>query len=227
MAKDLAIVLNSGSVNSAVATALAGQRYRPILLHALSGPLNESGGTEPSRRRVAFDQQVAHFKPYREHVLPMPYLAQLAGAAGPRPPASASDPRQQTPIAPQMVELLPLVAAGVQFAAHYQAAAICLGLRIGNQPDELAQATEYVQIWTELAQLPCGQPELEIVVPLLEMEPWQVVDLAFQVNAPLERTWSCVNNEGEPCWACRGCRVREAAFQQAAKPDPLRTSARG
>ena len=38
MAKDLAIVLNSGSVNSAVATALAAQKYRVVLLHGEAAP---------------------------------------------------------------------------------------------------------------------------------------------------------------------------------------------
>ncbi|HEX4124774.1 MAG TPA: 7-cyano-7-deazaguanine synthase, partial [Tepidisphaeraceae bacterium] len=61
---------------------------------------------------------------------------------------------------------------------------------------------------------------------LLELEAWQVVDLGFQVSAPLERTWSCEDTGTEACWACRGCRARESAFQQAGKPDPLRTSRR-
>jgi 7-cyano-7-deazaguanine synthase len=122
-----------------------------------------------------------------------------------------------------MMELLTLMSAAARFAAHYHSAAIYLGLRVGAGVDELAQATEYIQIWTELLQLPCGLPDLEFIAPLLELEPWQVVDLGFQVSAPLDRTWSCTNDGGEPCWACRGCRTREAAFQQAAKPDPLRT----
>ena len=73
-----------------------------------------------------------------------------------------------------------------------------------------------------LRNLPCDQPDLEVHAPLLELEPWQVVDLGFQVSAPFEKTWSCGEDAGEPCWACRGCRAREAAFQQAGKPDPLR-----
>ena len=227
MAKDLAIVLNSGGINSAVATALAAQRYRPILLHVVGAQPAEAGSTQPSRTRVAFDQQVAHFKPYREHVLPMPYLSQLATPAAPKPVPSASDPRQPAPVSPQMLGLLPMLAAAAQFAANHHAAAIYLGMRIGANPDELAQATEYVQIWTELVQSPCGLAELEIFAPLMELEPWQVVDLAFQVNAPVDRTWSCVNDGGEPCWACRGCRSREAAFQQAGKPDPLRARGKG
>ena len=68
MAKDLAIILNNGGINSAVATALAAQKYRPILLFA------ETGGATAGRSRAAYDQQVAHFKPFREHTLAMPFV---------------------------------------------------------------------------------------------------------------------------------------------------------
>jgi 7-cyano-7-deazaguanine synthase in queuosine biosynthesis len=215
MAKDLAIILSNGGVNSAVAAALAVQKYRAILLYAETAP----GGAPASK--AAYDQQVAHFKPFREHTLAMPFFATRDGAA---PPAAAGavDPRVQAPLGPQMVRLLPLVAAAVRFAADYQAAAVYLGLRVGPRGDELAQATEYIQVWNELVQMPCALAELEVVTPLLELEPWEVVDLGYNVAAPFERTWSCEGDGPEPCWACRGCRARDAAFQQAAKPDPLR-----
>jgi 7-cyano-7-deazaguanine synthase len=214
MAKDLAIVLNNGSVNSAVTTALAAQKYRPVMLYGEFAP--QAG----SRARAAYEQQVAHFKPYREHSLSMPFLGAI-GQASQQSPAAA-DPRQGAAVGRQVLDLLPLVAAAVRYAVHYQVAAIYLGLRIGPAADELAQATEYVQIWNELLQLPCGQGDMEILAPLLELEPWQVVDLGFQVAAPLDRTWSCLEEMSDPCWACRGCRGREAAFQQAAKADPMR-----
>ena len=214
MAKDLAVILNDGGSNSAVASALAAQKYRPILIYV------EASGGAPAAKS-AYDQQVAHFKPFREHTLAMPFFAPQSGAAT-AAAAGSADPRLHAPLGPQMVRLLPLVAAAVRFAADYQAAAVYLGLRVGPRGDELAQATEYVQVWNELVQMPCAQAELEVVTPLLELEPWQVVDLGFQVAAPLERTWSCDGDGPEPCWTCRGCRAREAAFVQAAKPDPLR-----
>ena len=213
MAKDLAIVLNNGSVNSAVATALAAQKYRPVMLYAEITP--QAG----SRARAAYDLQVAHFKPYREHSLPMPFLASVGKDNS---AAVVADPRRGAAIGRQVLELLPIVSTAVKYAVHYQATAVFLGLRVGAGADELAQATEYVQVWNEMVQLPCGQGEIEIVAPLLDMEAWQVVDLAFQVAAPLDRTWSCVEEMSDPCWACRGCRGREAAFVQAAKADPMR-----
>ena len=110
--------------------------------------------------------------------------------------------------------------------AQIGASLIYVGLRLGNEADALAQVTEFFQIWNEMIQIPCQQPELEIVTPLLELEPWQVIDLGYLVSAPLDKTWSCQNESAEPCWACRGCRARESAFLQAAKPDPLKITKR-
>jgi 7-cyano-7-deazaguanine synthase in queuosine biosynthesis len=215
MAKELALVLNNGSLNSAVLTALAAQKHRPILLNI------ETTQSPGSRARAAYDQQVGHFKPYREHSLPMPFLAAITPDAARN--QTSIDPRQHAAaIGGHVMELLPLVALAVRYAVFHQASTIYLGLRVGPHADELAQATEYVQIWNELVQLPCGHGDVEIQTPLLELEPWQVVDLGFQVNAPFDKTWSCLEEMNEPCWACRGCRGREAAFQQAGKPDPLR-----
>jgi hypothetical protein len=213
MAKDLAIVLNNGSINSAVITALASQRYRPIMLYA------ETVSDGNSRTRSAYDLQVAHFKPYREHALPMPFLANANLDV-------SADPRSTSMLQRQLMSLLPLVASAARFAAHYQSAAVYLGLRVGSQGDDLAQATEYVQVWNEMLQIPCGHGDLEILTPLLELDAWQVVDVGFQVGAPLDRTWSCSEQSAEPCWTCRGCREREVAFQQAAKPDPLHVAKR-
>lgn len=213
MAKDLAVILNNGSINSAVTTALASQKYRPLLLYA------DIAQRPGSRTRAAYERQVQHFKPYREHTMAMPYLEAITPSAS---QPVISDPRMPTALFPMLQELLPLLASAARYAAHYQAAAIYLGLRIGGHGDELARATEYLQIWSELLQLPCGLADLEINAPLLELEPWQVVDVGFQASAPFERTWSCMEEGGEPCWACRGCRARESAFQQSGKPDPMR-----
>jgi 7-cyano-7-deazaguanine synthase len=213
MAKDLAVILNSGGLSSAVVSALAAQKFRLILVHI------ESFGAAPARRRAAYDQQLAHFKPYREHTLALPFLAGLEPQPHTMP--ALSDPRVTSAIAPVLIEVMPLIALAARFAVHYQASAVYAGVRIGPQGDDLASATEYAQIWNEMLQIPCAQPDLELTLPLLELEPWQVVDVGVQVGAPLEKTWSCFEEGVEPCGSCRGCRAREAAFAQAVKPDPV------
>src|SRR5215471_18819929 len=98
--------------------------------------MNKEAG---SRIRAAYDMQVAHFKPYREHTLPMPFLTTFhpAGAST----TSPNDPRTTAVGSRHLVELLPLIAAAVRYCVHYQAAGIYLGLRTGNVADDLAQAT--------------------------------------------------------------------------------------
>ena len=155
MAKDLAIVLNNGSINSAVATALAAQKYRPILLYAEAVP--QPG----SRVRMAYDQQVAHFKPYREHTLPMPFLTALAiderrGADGGRPAAALAARAADARAAPARRggrAVRGALPGGGDLRRRCASA---------TQADELAQATEYVQVWNELIQMPCDQPELDV-----------------------------------------------------------------
>jgi 7-cyano-7-deazaguanine synthase len=215
MAKDLAIVLNNGSLNSAVTSALAIQKFRLVMIHVQVS--DHLGG----RRRAAYEQQVAHFKPYREHTVPLGFLDGLGGAVEPK--SSTVDPRTPASVTPLLVDLLPAVAVAARFAVHYSATSIYLDLQIGNQTDELAQATEYIQVWQEMLQLTCGQPNMDLQAPLMELEPWQAVDLGFNISAPFDRTWSCSEQGPEPCWACRACRGREAAFQQAGKADPLKT----
>lgn len=215
MAKDLAIVLNNGSINSAVVTALAAQKYRPILVY---GEILVS--ESPARGKSMYDAQTGLFKPFREHTIPVPYLSliqdkTLAGSV-------SNDPRIAAPIFPKLRNLVPLIGAASSLANAYEATAIYCGLRIGPSVDELAQATEFLQIWNEMFQLTLGRSDLELHAPLLELEMWQVIDLGFQVSAPLDRTWSCIEDHADPCGSCRGCREREAAFMQAAKLDPLK-----
>jgi 7-cyano-7-deazaguanine synthase in queuosine biosynthesis len=172
--------------------------------------------------RTAFDGQVALLKPFRDHVLPMPMWSDFSPTD--ESAAVATDPRRQTPVTPKLVDLLPLIATAARMAVHYQATSIHLGLRVGPGGDALAVVTEYGQIWNELLQTPCGQADTMIEMPLLELEPWQVVDVGVQASAPFDKSWTCTEPGPDPCWACRACRAREAAFQQAAKADPLRVT---
>lgn len=216
MAKDLAIVLNNGGINSAVVTALAAQKHRLLMLYAQAGP------TQSPRQRASYDRQVTHFKPFREQTLALPTLSSPNPAAEPM----ADQRGVKGPVGERLIELIPMLSLAIQHAAQFQATAIYLGMRLGSEADSLAQVTEFFQIWNEMIQIPCQLPELEILTPLLELEAWQVVDLGFLVSAPLEKTWSCNHETSEPCWSCRGCRERESAFLRAAKPDPLRITKR-
>jgi len=220
MARELAVVLCNGSLASAVTAAVAAPRHRVVLAFVEPGP-------NAGRPGQAFDALVTHFKPYRSHRLPMPFLASFAKADPGGASAGEADPRSGEGVAARLLDLLPVVAMGLRLAAHYNAVALFAGLRAGADGggNDLARVAEFGQCWAELVQLTCGRPDLDVLLPLLELEAWQVVDLGQQVSAPLQLTWSCDGVVGDPCGQCRGCRQRDAAFVRAGRPDPAKQPA--
>lgn len=230
MPRELAIVLATGSIQSAVTCALAAQKHRIVMLFAETG-------LSAGRPGQSFDALVQHFKPYRSHRLPMSFLATAGSAVREgREGTPNVDPRATIDASARIAELVPVIGVGLRFAMQYSAVAMYLGTRVGAGGDrdadsavstaDVARWTEFGQLWGEMAQVTCDQPTLEIGMPLLELEPWQVVDLGIQVGAPLHLTWSCDNHNGDPCGGCRGCREREVAFQRTGRPDPAKPSQR-
>ena len=206
MAKELAVVLNDGSVDAAVTTALAAQKHRVALVHVVAGD------PAAARRRAAFEAQGNHFQSQKNWAVPL---------AGPGTGAKSDSSLRQ-----ELLAVLPAVSFALQAAVRWEATTVHLPLRTGPVMDDLARGTEYVQILNEMLQLPCGREEIEVLAPILELEPWQVVDLGFQVDCPFELTWSCQTPGLAPCTLCPGCKAREAAFLRAVKQDPLLAAGR-
>jgi hypothetical protein len=202
--KDLAIILHDGSIESAVTTSLAAQRHRIAMIYVS----DDSPGAP--RRRGAFDAQAAHFAAQKTWITP---------------PINLDPPKKEpstTPLQQKMLATIAPIGLAAQAADRWAATTLYLPLRTGPAEDDLARATEYLQIAAELLQLPCNRPDLDITAPILELDLWQVVDLASQLDTPLELTWSCQTSTTPlPCGLCPPCKSRQAAFARAAKPDPL------
>ena len=212
MARELAVVLVNASLNSTVACALAAQRHRTVLLDIETSTNAAAVAANQSR----FDALVAHVKPYRSHRAALPAIAAARGDG------ASPTPARGVGVAATLLDQLPIVALGLRLAAQMGAAALYAGHRVGPEAAELTRLTEHAQIWGELVQVTCDRPTLEVQLPLLELEPWQVIDLAVQVGAPLQLSWDCEHNGEQPCGACAGCQARDAAFQRSGRPDPLR-----
>ncbi len=62
---------------------------------------------------------------------------------------------------------------------------------------------------------------IEIITPLVHLSKEQIVKKSFELNVPLEHTWSCYKEEDEACGLCDSCRLRLNGFNQAGKTDPI------
>jgi 7-cyano-7-deazaguanine synthase len=62
---------------------------------------------------------------------------------------------------------------------------------------------------------------LEIITPLVHLSKAQIVKKAFELNVPLELTWSCYKNSIKACGVCDSCRLRLNGFAKANKKDKI------
>ncbi|MFX0035745.1 MAG: 7-cyano-7-deazaguanine synthase [Candidatus Hermodarchaeota archaeon] len=61
---------------------------------------------------------------------------------------------------------------------------------------------------------------VKLLFPLENMTKSQVIQLAKELNVPLEVTWSCYSDGSKPCNECSSCRTRKKAFLDLNYADP-------
>lgn len=155
MTKNVAIVLCDGSLESAALVAVAKAKHDVVVLDVSS---------ENKDRREAAQQQ-----------------AQWARAE--QVSAPVSWPADAT--ADRLTFWTATLAAAALIAKEKHAGAIYLPLQAGLTSPDFARAAEWVQIAEDLLLHGLGLESVSLLAPLLELESWQVIDLAEHTDAPL------------------------------------------
>jgi 7-cyano-7-deazaguanine synthase len=63
--------------------------------------------------------------------------------------------------------------------------------------------------------------KLEIRMPLVHMQKYEIVTKSLDLEVPLKDTWSCYQNEEKACAVCDSCRLRLNGFRLAGVKDPI------
>jgi 7-cyano-7-deazaguanine synthase len=63
--------------------------------------------------------------------------------------------------------------------------------------------------------------DFKIFRPLVNLQKKEIVKEALKLSVPLEHTWSCYQNEEEPCGICDSCRLRAKGFDLVDEVDPI------
>lgn len=61
----------------------------------------------------------------------------------------------------------------------------------------------------------------EIRAPLIDLPKREIVELGVELDAPLERTWTCYQGGPEQCGRCDACQLRREGFEAAGVEDPV------
>lgn len=80
----------------------------------------------------------------------------------------------------------------------------------------------FIQSFQETANLGTKETtRIRIEMPLVHLQKSQIVLEAYNLNVPLELTWSCYKSEDKACGICDSCRLRLRGFELAGHKDPL------
>lgn len=61
---------------------------------------------------------------------------------------------------------------------------------------------------------------LEIHTPLLGLSKEEVLGMGAGLGVPLDKTWSCIRDRGDPCGTCTSCQERQDAFARLDRERP-------
>jgi 7-cyano-7-deazaguanine synthase len=217
--RKLAVVLVSGGLDSCVTAAVARKDFDVAFFHA-------NYGQRTGRRELrAFRELAGYFEPRHAFEAEFNFLGQMGGS-------SLTDTTLPVPEAPDEPPGLPstyvpfrntiIIAAAVAWAEVIGAAAIFIGANMIDGPGYPDCRPAYYQAYNRLIDLGTG-PDTHITLhtPLIEMGKGDIVRLGLELQAPLELTWSCYQQEDRACGRCSSCRLRLQGFAEAGAQDPI------
>src|SRR5229473_2260298 len=226
-AQDRAVVLVSGGMDSCVCAAIACKQHGAAniaLLHASYGQRTES------REARAFREIADFYAVTRRLMVRLDHFRAIGGSA-------LTDDRIAVPEnelgAPELhggeipVTYVPFrnahfLSVGVSWAEAIGAGAIYIGAVAEDSSGYPDCRPEYYRVFQELIRAGTRpETEIEIVTPVIAMKKSEIIRRGMELQAPLQLTWSCYQNEDTACGVCDSCLLRLRAFAEAGATDPI------
>ncbi|MGH9772122.1 MAG: 7-cyano-7-deazaguanine synthase QueC [Candidatus Acidiferrales bacterium] len=220
--KPKAVVLLSGGMDSCVTAAIANQTHRLALLHASYGQRTER------RERRAFEEIADFYGPRERMVVRFDALSQVGGSA--LTDGNIAVPERGEALASEAgipVSYVPFrnahfLSAAVSWAEVIGANAVFIGAVAEDSSGYPDCRPEYYRAFqTLIREGTRPATHIEIATPVIAMKKSEIVRRGAELDAPLDRTWSCYQFEDEACAVCDSCRLRLRAFAEAGLRDPI------
>lgn len=218
--KEKGVVLLSGGMDSCVTAAIADQTHTLALLHASYGQRTER------RERRAFEE-IAEFYGIREKlVVRLDALEQIGGSALTDEriavPEDFHGSAGEIPATYVPFRNAHFLSTAVSWAEVIGATTIFIGAVEEDSSGYPDCRPEYYRVFNELVRKGTRpETKIEIRTPVIHLRKSEIVRQGMELKAPLEKTWSCYQGEGEACGLCDSCRLRLRAFAEAGYADPI------
>ncbi len=217
MSKNLAIVLLSSGMDSAVCASIASQNHRLAFLHF------QYGQKSYKKELECFKKLIEYFKPEKYYILDIPFLKEIGGSSltseNVEIPEDDDAPIPSTYVPFRNGIFLSLATA---WAEVIGAKKIFIGVNevdFSGYPDCREAFIKAFNQAINLGTRP--ETQIEIEIPLIKLSKKEIVELGIKLGTPFHLTWSCYREGEKACGRCASCKLRLKAFKEAGIPDPI------
>lgn len=222
MSQFKALVLLSGGMDSLAVMAMAHEKWGTDLC-----TVHFNYGQRTFKKEgQCFEAINEHYQIPREQrfLIELPHLGALGGS-------SITD--RNMPVSENQLDTEQIPTSYVPFRnTHFLASAVSIAevnaipeIHIGAVlEDETGYPDcrpEYYKAFNQLIARGSKVNTISIVTPIIYLAKDEIIQYCNQLNAPLDKTWSCYQAETVPCQKCDSCLLRAQGFKKAGLKDPL------
>lgn len=214
-----AVVLVSGGMDSLLAAAIAGKKYRLNFLHINYGQRTEK------REYKAFDDIANYYGIGSRLVVDISYLKDIGGSSLTDKKikvAEANLKKKNIPLSYVPFRNANLLSIAVSWAEVIKAKRIFVGAveeDSSGYPDCRKKFFEAFDKMISMGTRPGSNIKIE--TPVISFSKKDIVLNSLKLNAPLHLTWSCYKENQIACGNCESCALRLRGFKEAGIYDPI------
>lgn len=219
MQRELAVVLVSGGMDSAVTAAIAAESCELAFLH-----LNYGQRTEQRELR-AFRDLADFYKVTRRLVVDVAHLKQIGGSSltdAAMPVEEANLARQGVPSSYVPFRNAQILSIAVSWGEVLGARKIFIGAVEEDSSGYPDCRKEFYDAFNRVITLGTKPGSgLVIETPVIGMKKEEIVARGASLGVPFQLTWSCYRGDEIACGTCDSCALRLRGFQKAGLADPI------
>ena len=217
--KQIAVVAVSGGMDSCVTAAIANEKFELAFAHINYGQRTEN------RELKSFNDIADFYEVNKRLIIDFTHLS-LIGAS------SLTDKNIEVTKADLANKEIPssyvpfrnanILSACTSWAEVLNASRIFMGAVYEDSsgyPD--CRPTFFSAFEKMIEEGTRPSTKIKIETPIINLSKAEIVKKGIGLNAPLELTWSCYQNEDEACGECDSCALRLRGFQGAGIEDPI------
>jgi 7-cyano-7-deazaguanine synthase len=219
--KEIAVVLVSGGMDSAVVAAIANEEYEQLgFLHL------DYGQKTNTKERECFDKLASHYNIEKKliKIVDMKFLQQIGGSSLTDTEINVTDfegDSDEIPSSYVPFRNTHIVAMAVSWAEVIGATIIFIGANEEDSPGYPDCRQEYYDAYNLLIQKGTKDGVIKIQTPIIKMQKTEIIKKSQELSVPLEMTWSCYAKIDKACGVCDSCALRKRAFEKLGIKDPI------